>query len=659
MRFSLNFVKEFIDFKTTPQELCELLTRAGIEVEHYEQIAGDWIFDVEVTSNRYDWLSHVGIAREIAAVSGIQVKSSSQKSPAARALSEKKIIVKDKNDCPLYVARKISGVTVSESPKWLKKRIEPCGISSVNNIVDVTNYCMLKWGNPLHAFDYEKIEGDVCVRRAKKDEPFLGLDGKERLLTPQNLVIADNKKVIALAGVIGAKNTEVDAGTKHILLEAAVFSPVTTRRSRRLTVETDSSYRFERKVCPQYVETASCEAVELIRTLACGKCTGYKRVGTKPVETLKKITLSREKLDHYLGMTIPLSEIKKILKHLGFSLSPAAKGKIQVGVPPFRLDIGHQVDLYEEVARVYGYDKIPSQLPSIENRIPVGLYDFKKSLRNFLISAGLNEIMTFGITSQDVLEELEEKDYIRLINPLRAQENAMRTTLVTGALTVAGHNLNQQTWGLEMFEIGDIYKKTPNGFSEIPALALMATGGKEKAYRLKAVVELLARWLGVASFSFEAQSFDHFTNALKIVGEKKTIGFLGKLDTKMKEAFNIKEDIYFAQIDVAQLSRLKKEKKFVPFGRYPSVVRDVSMALSNKERFSAVERLIREKTAGYLGRIEVIDVYQGKNLPRGHTGLTVRIHYQSHQKTLTSQEVDRVHESLREALGGTSSIILR
>ncbi len=659
MRFSLNFVKEFIDFKTTPKELCELLTQAGIEVEHYERLGDDWVFDIEVTSNRYDWLSHIGIAREIAAVSGIQIKASPPRSHSVPAGIPKKIIVKDNNDCPLYIARIISDVNVCDSPPWLKECIEHCGIPSINNVVDITNYCMLKWGNPLHAFDSDKIEGDVYVRRAKKGEPFLGLDGKERRLTPENLVIADAKKVIALAGVIGAKNTEVEAGTKHILLEAAVFSPVTTRRSRRLTVETDSSYRFERRVCPQYVEVASREATDLIGTLAGGKFAGYTRAGKKPVHAEKKIMLSVDALEHYLGAVIPLSEVKKILKHLGFSLGASSKGKVGVGIPPFRLDIEQEVDLYEEVARVYGYDKIPSRLPSIENRIPIGLYDFKKSLRNFLISTGLGEIMTFGITSQELLDQLKEKNYIQLINPLRSQENVMRTTLLTGALAVLGHNLNQQAQELELFEVSDVYQKTAKGFSETPAVALIASGPKEKAYRLKAVVESLAGWLGVGSLAFEAESRIHFTNAVTIMLEKKEVGFLGKLDNAMKEAFALKEDMYFAQIDVAVLSRLKKEKKFVPFGRYPSAVRDISLALSDRERFGAVEKLIREKTEGYLGRIEVIDVYEGENLPRGHTGLTVRVHYQSHQKTLTSQEVDRTHESLREALSGRDTIILR
>ena len=659
MRCSLNFVKECIDLKITPEKLCELLTRAGIEVEHYEKIHNDWVFDVEITSNRYDWLSHIGIAREIAAVSGEPVKVTYPKIKTTPVLKGKKIVIKNEDDCSFYVARAIENVQVKESPVWLRERIEHCGISSVNTIVDITNYCMLKWGNPLHAFDYDKIEGEVSVRRAKRGEAFLGLDGKERELSPENLVIADSKKVIALAGVIGAKNTEVDKNTKKILLEAAIFSPVVTRRSRRLTVETDSSYRFERRVCPEYVEIASSHATELIQSLSGGKLCGYTYAGKKPQRKKKKISLYFEKLEQYLGTAIPQKEIKTILKHLGFSIPASLKAKFEVEVPPFRLDVDRDVDLYEEIARIYGYDKIPSSLPSIAHRMPLGLYEFKKSLRNFLISMGLQEMITFSITSQTLLDTLEEEKYIQLINPLRVQENVMRTTLLTGALDVIKHNLNQQAQSLELFEIADIYKKQKEGFCEIPTLSFVMSGEENKARRLKGMVELLVKWLNAGEVSFDPDKRKHFTNGLKISVAKKEIGFLGKLNKTARDVFDIKEDVYFAQIDAEKLAGLKQEKKMKIFGRYPSVTRDISLALHADTQFRTVESAIKDKAHACLYAIEIIDTYQGEALPQDYSGFTIRIHYRSEERTLTAQEVDSLHEKIRQALIAYHGIQLR
>ncbi|MBN2484311.1 MAG: phenylalanine--tRNA ligase subunit beta [Candidatus Omnitrophica bacterium] len=659
MKFSLNFVKEFIDLKITPEKLCELITSAGIEVEQYEKIENDWVFDVEVTSNRYDWLSHIGIAREIAAVSGIPVKVKYPKIITTPALKHKKIIIKNESDCPLYIGRRIAGVKVEKSPAWLRERVEHCGVSSVNNIVDITNYCMLKWGNPLHAFDYDKIEGDIYVRRAKKGEPFLGLDGKERELVPENLVIADHKKVIALAGVIGAKNTEVDEHTKNILLEAAIFSPVVTRRSRRLTVETDSSYRFERRVCPEYVEIASSHANELIHSFANGTFSGYAYAGKKPKERKKKIPLYFGHLEHYIGSAIPQKEIKTILTHLGFSLGASSKTKLDVNVPPFRLDVDQAVDLYEEIARVYGYDKIPSSLPSIKNRMPVGLYDFKKSLRDFLISMGLQETVTFSITSQELMERLQQGEGINLINPLRVQENMMRTTLLTGALDVIKHNLNQQTHNLEFFEIADIYKKQKDGFKETPSLAIAMSGGPEKACRLKGMIELLIKWLNIDMTGFEPDARAHFTNALKVSVEKKEIGFFGKLDKKTRDGFDIKEDIFFCEIDMAKLAGIKKDKKMKTFGRYPAVTRDISLAVHTDTLFKDIEEIITAHAGGYLQKIEVVDTYRGENIEKGYYGLTVRISYQSQEKTLTSDEVDALHGKIRQAITDRPGVQLR
>ena len=292
MRFSLNFIQEFLKVDTSPKELASLLTSAGIEVERLEKGLSDWIFDIEVTTNRYDWLSILGISREIAAITGKKLKVNYPSSLTKLNFTTRDIVIEDKGDCPYYIGRRIEGVKVSVSKPWLQKRILNCGLTLVNDIVDITNYSMLKWGNPLHAFDADKLEGNIYIRRAKKNESLVGIDGKERALGKENLVIADSKKVIALAGIIGAKNTEVTEATRNIFLEAAVFSPLTVRRSRRSAgLDTESSYRFERIVPPHLLEYASYEAAKLIADLSGGKNKGYKAVGKKPQLTKKNITI--------------------------------------------------------------------------------------------------------------------------------------------------------------------------------------------------------------------------------------------------------------------------------------------------------------------------------------------------------------------------------
>jgi phenylalanyl-tRNA synthetase beta chain len=659
MRFSLSFVKEFFVPQKSPQELASLLTMAGMEVEHLQNLDDDWIFDIEVTSNRYDWLSIVGIAREIACVCGRRIKVVYPPILKRPPLKEIDIIIEDLSDCPFYVARLITGLKVSDSPKWLKKRLVSCGLNSINNIVDITNYCMLRWGNPLHAFDFDKIEGDIFVRRAKEKERFMGLDGKERILNQDNLVIADSRKVIALAGVMGAKNTEVDKNTKNVLLEAAIFSPLAIRRSRRsVGLQTESSYRFERNVFPDYVEVASSQASNLILSLSGGRFCGYKRSGKKPVVKRKRILLRISNVSGYIGEIISSQKIKGIFKNLEFRVIKATKDKVRVEVPLHRLDIQREVDVYEEIARIYGYQKIKPTLPYIQKvRVP-DLYTFKKSLRNFLISLGLKEVITYSITSQDTLERLKERSYIKIVNPLRKQENVLRTTLLSGAIEVVRYNLNQKATNLKLFEIANVYMREENGFKERPRLAVMLTGQKETALHLKGIVEEVFAFLNINNIEFKGKERVNFTNALEIIKNNQLFGFLGKLDRGVRDEFDLKEDLYFAELDLQVLFREKKEISFRSFSKYPCVYRDISLGLNKEKNFEIVGNLIKRGASPFFKELRVLDVYE-KGLPPNFYGLTLRVYYQSSERTLTSQEVDSLHNKIREELAKLEGVFLR
>ncbi|MFH1318023.1 MAG: phenylalanine--tRNA ligase subunit beta [Candidatus Omnitrophota bacterium] len=562
MRFSLNFVKEFLEVDVLAKELASLLTMSGIEVEHFQAEGNDWVFDIEVTTNRYDWLSIIGISREIASCLHQKLKIKYPKIKRTRLLKEKKIIIEDRNDCSFYVGSMIKGVTVNSSPSWLSQRVQHCSVNSINNIVDITNYCMLKWGNPLHAFDADKIEGDIYIRRAKTDESFVGIDDKERKLNKDNLVIADNRKVIALAGVIGAKNTEVDERTKNIFLEAAVFSPLTVRRSRRAAgIDTDSSYRFERRVSADYLEYAVGCAVQLIEKVGSGQFMGICAGGSKSSLKNKKITISLSKLNDYLGEIFSNSRVKSILSNLDFDVKEISRDKLTVRAPSFRFDVNREVDVYEEFSRVYGYNNITPSIPFLRNQIQDDqMYKFKNHLRRILPLLGLREIVTVGIDGEQNLTKLEQKKCITIVNPLKQQDNALRTTLLSGMIKSIKHNLNRDQHNVKFFEIANIYFKDKNGYCEEPVLSMGTSGFREDFFRLKGVIEGLLKYLNIEDINFIDKGKPNFTNALRVVSGQKEIGFLGKLDKKIGEAFDLKEEVYFSSLDINFLKKLHKQK---------------------------------------------------------------------------------------------------
>ncbi|MDD4955166.1 MAG: phenylalanine--tRNA ligase subunit beta [Candidatus Omnitrophica bacterium] len=687
MRFSLAFIKEFIKIDASTslsinperaacgekgrtkrveridlpaEELTKLLTMAGIEVEHFEKQGEDFIFDIEITSNRYDWLSIVGIAREVSAClsKGIDIKYPKvNKSPL---IKDRIIKIENTADCPFYVARKITGVKVASSPEYLQERVVNCRINSINNVVDITNYCMLKWGNPLHAFDEDKIEGNIYIRRAKQGEKFIGIDEKERILNPENLVIADDKKVIALAGVMGAKNTEVTETTRNILLEAAIFSPLRIRHSRRSAgIDTDSSYRFERQVFSDYLEYASAEAASLMKEIAGAEPAGYLEAGKKPKAKNKKIILELDKLNEYLGAEYPKNKVKNILTSLGFKLKESGKNKLSLVAPKHRFDITENVDVYEEISRIYGYDKIKQQIPSIAHEVLKNeVYEFKKELRQFLCSLGLNEIISYSIESDEELDKLGYGNLIKLVNPLRAQENSMRPGLSLGMIKAIGYNLNRSRSNLHFFEIANVYSRMNESFCESPRLSIgLCEEGKDLFY-LKGVLEEIFKFINVSDFELKEKSFSFCANALEVFVNKEPVGFLGKLDGKFKDAFGVKKDLFLSELDITKLCALKRLKSYSAISQYPAVSRDISIALHKTRCFSDVEKIIKEKKE-YICDYRIVDTYKGKDLEEGFVAFSLRLFYQSKERTLTSQEVDEIHNTIRTSLSSQEGIKLR
>ena len=661
MKFSLNFIKEFLEVKMPAQDLVEALTMSGMEVENLEKSGNDWVFDIEVTSNRYDWLSLLGIAREVAVCLGKKLDIKYPKVVKEPVLLGRKIVIEDSNDCIFYVGRVIRGLNISASPLWLKQRVINCGINSINSVVDVTNYCMLKWGNPLHAFDYDKLKGDIFVRRAKKNEEFIGIDGKERILSKDNLVIADAEKVIALAGVIGAKNSEVDETTKNIFLEAALFLPLSIRRSRRsVGLDTESSYRFERMVNPQYLEFASEQAANLIKELSGGVFFGYKEAGKNPTIKPKRIMINFSSLSDYLGLACSASAVRQILERLGFKTESISKETAVFLAPLFRFDIQREVDIYEEFSRIYGFDKIPSSLPAIKPKVKEpNSYEFKKEVRRLLVSMGLNEAVTFSIESEEELTGLGYENLIKIANPLRKKENVMRPSLCQGLLKTIKYNLNRSQSNVSFFEIANIYSKLKSGFEETSQIGIAYSQGFNDFFFLKGLVNRLLDYFDIVEYEFKPESAKNMSNSLSIVVGGQSIGCLGKIDRQVKKDLGIKEDLFFSQINLQLLMKARGIKKYQPFSNYPAVCRDISIALRKDKKFADVEKIIVKKSKDYFSSLEILDRYQGQDLEKNYQAFTLRIFYQLPERTLTSDEIDSLHLMIRDQLNAQDGIQIR
>ncbi len=667
MKFNLNFVKEFVDVRLKPKELAQKLTMAGMEVEAIERCGNDWVYDIEVTTNRYDWLSIAGVAREISAVLDISFRLKIPDCLNDKTLLERKIIIQDPKGCSYYIGQLSTGVKIGESEESIASKVEKCGINLVNDVVDITNYCMLKWGNPLHAFDDDKIQGDIYVRRAKTGERFTGIDEKEYQLTETNLVIADNKKVIALAGVMGAKNAEVDKNTKNIFLEAAVFSPVTIRRSRRAVgIDTESSYRFERMVNSLYLEYAGSEAARLIEKKTKGTFGGSRKSGRRLQKHSVGVAVGVEALNTYLGSDFPQAKIVKIFKCLGCDVKPVGKGILKVFGAEHRFDLKSDVDFYEEFARICGYDKIPSKIPflvnnSKDNLSPKGVnnfYNFKKEIRRCLSLLGFNEIISFSIEAEVELRACGEEDPIILVNPLRKQENAMRTTLLLGMLKSLKHNLNRGQSDLRLFEVADIYHKSKKGFQEEAMVALGRSGDLQDFFELKGAIENFLTSLDIEEISYTETKKNNFSNAIEIKSKGLNLGFLGKLDMSAKKHYNLRQDFFYGEMQIYAIKKARSQKKYKTFSAYPPIYRDISLRLERGVKFKMVDKIIRQHDR-FIVDARVIDVYRQAKTVEDESLFTLRLFYQSQKRTLTALEVDTFHNTIRDILGKTEGIALR
>ena len=659
MKVTYQWLKDFVEIKILPQALAEKLTMAGLEVTSLEEKHGDSVFEIEITSNRPDWLSVIGVAREVAAITNKKMKLPKLKSlrPSAKS-GQFSLTVEDKKDCPLYSAKIIRGVKVAPSPDWLKKRLELVGCRSVNNVVDITNYILFEYGEPLHAFDLDKLNnGAIIVRRAKHTEKITTIDAGQRALNPNLLVIADKEKPVAIAGIMGGRDTEVTEGTKNILLEAAIFNPVLIRRARQaLGLTSESAYRFERGVSPGIVEEAAARAVELIQELCAGEFTLAKS-STVPKAKRKSIDLNVSSVEKILGVSISPQKIKRILESLGFKTKMRPKNKFLVEVPAHRQDVDLEIDLIEEIARISGYENIPTTIPAVR---PNPAVDEKREIatliKNTLAGLGLNEAITYSLINRGLLKNFgAEAAAIEILNPVSEEQEILRPTLIPSLLRCVAYNLNQKIDYINIFEVAKAFGGPASDPKEELVLGI-ALSGEKALYleqglvreelgllHLKGVIERLFERLGVKDYDFAPSG-----SKISIYAGKENVGWMLAPQRSTLEKLEIKNrEVAACELVLERLFKyIDLKKKFIPLPKYPAITRDISFILKEDVLIKDLVKAIQEKAGPLLFSVEVADYYRGKQIPVGYKGLTLSCIYRAPERTLTEAEINPLHTSV-------------
>jgi phenylalanyl-tRNA synthetase beta chain len=650
------------------QPFAEYLGRSGADV----------IFDLEVTPNRPDLNSVIGIAREVAAVTGnplriLEVKPVISDVPTDNLVE---VRIEDPERCPRYTARVIKGVKVGPSPDWLRATLEKVGVRSISNVVDVTNYVMLETGQPLHAFDYHLIaqgkngKPAIVVRRAAAGEKFKTLDNQERTLTDEMLLIADEQKGIALAGVMGGLNTEINDQTVDVLIESAYFAPTNIRRtSKQLGLRSESSYRFERGADEGIAGWAGLRAAQLILQTAGGQlAAGVVDVHPKAKET-KSVTLHFQKTTLLLGLPISHADQISFLTKLGLVLTDQSPGICTFSIPSWRVDLKRDVDLIEEVGRLYGIEKIPSTPPrgALGSNSYDAVYDQLSEVRGIMTGIGLNEAQGQTLISREEVRGRQPEEIVALANPLSADMDVLRSSLLPGLIHSLRHNVSHKNYDIALFEIGRVFANVNGQLREERRLAMAITGRRAPAawsgadrdakvdiYDLKGLTEELLEQIGMRGFVFtkRTESTALFLESAAItLGGKLPLGELGQLSPALAKRYDLRDAVFLAEFNLdALLARRNPGKSFKSLPQFPSSRRDVALLVAENVTHDAVLQTVKQAKAAHLESVELFDVFRGKGVPAGQKSVAYAITYRAVDKTLTDAEVNTAHAKLLETL---------
>jgi phenylalanyl-tRNA synthetase beta chain len=662
----------------------------GLEVEATEQVDGDVVFEVNVTPNRPDCLSIIGIARELAAIYKIPLKFPEHDILAETGELDFNVDIIDTGLCHRYAGRIVRDLKIGPSPDWLKKRLEKCNIRSINNVVDVTNYVLLELGHPLHAFDLKTIKGHriiVGTPRSIKGQgagiKFKTLDGVEREMPDDSLLIWDAERPVASAGVMGGMETEVADSTKDIFIESAYFEPVSVRRtSKALGLKTESSYRFERGTDIKMLKKALDRAAYLMKEVAggtiCGKIDIYPKRYT-PAD----INVRYSKVNETLGLKLTREEILDCLDGLGLEIEESVNS-IKIRPPTYRRDIKREIDVIEEVARIYGYDRIPAQLPkatigidSQQSAVSSQQSKIKDNIKESLLKSGFTEVINYsfmGLQDIDLLgigEGDERRNLIQIKNPLKVEDSYMRTTLIPGTIKNLIHNVSQGNRELRLFEIARVFigqksevKSQKSAFSlpvEREHLAALYYKEKSKAlyrddtpdfYIVKGVIEAILNDLRIYDYSFVRSSdpFLHPGQSADIVIMDNKIGYVGALSPEIVDSLDIKAhkpSLIVMEIDIDSIIPYAMQVvKYRPLPRYPYIERDTAIIVDSLLEASTLMKWLKSYPSDLIEDTYIFDVYQGKNIPEGKKSIAFNVRYRASDRTLKDDEIDVLHKSL-------------
>ena len=645
--------------------------------KEYREYAGlnDVIFELEITPNRPDCLSHIGIAREVAAYYNRKVKYPVIE--IAETIESVNTVIKvnieDKDRCKRYMGRVIKNVKIKESPEWLKTRIRAMGLNPINNVVDVTNFVMFEYNQPMHAFDLDKVEGNITIRPAKENEEITTLDGVERILKNGELVIADDEKAIAIGGVIGGQNTQIDDDTKNIFVEVAYFTPENIRReSRDLGIFTDSAYRNERGMDVENLPVVMNRAVSLIAEVAEGEV--LSEVIDKYVEKPKRaeISLNLEKLNKFIGKTLTYEEVGKILTHLDIELKPLGDGTTLLIPPSYRADLTRPADIYEEVIRMYGFDNIEAKMPvmSIESGEENTNFKISRIVREILKELGLNEVINYSFIPKFTKELFNfGEEVIEIKNPLSEDMAVMRPTLLYSLIANVRDNINRNQTDLKLFEISKTFKKLGEGQNGLAIedlkIALILSGREEKNlwnqsksdynfYDLKGYLEFLLERLNVTKYSLTRltnnKNFHPGASAEIKIGED-VIGVLGELHPNLVNYFGIKrEKVFFAELNLTSLLKYIKIKvNYETISKYPEVLRDLAITLDKSVLVGEMVKEIKKKV-NLIEKIDIFDVYSGDKIDKDKKSVAMSIVLRDKNRTLTDEDIDKAMTAILELI---------
>src|SRR5260370_1409956 len=681
MKVVYNWLKDFVDVTATPQELASRLALSGTNIASVENGPHGAVIDAEVSSNRPDCLGHYGIAREVGAIYKLPLKHVAPKPPEspAKAGDAVKVEIQSPELCGRFTARVIGNVKIQRSTKWLKDRLEASGVASISNVVDISNYVMLELGHPLHTFDYDKVrEHKIVVRRAKPSEQIRTLDGVERALDPGICMISDGdgSRAVGIGGIMGGAETEISFSTKNVLIECAWFEPVAIRRAARfLKLHTDASTRFGGGADPEMAELASRRAAELILQLAGGELLAGVVDIFPGKRAAKKIRATRAEILRVMGADVPDKQIEASLGALGFApvridQNRGAEGSLlaawECTQPSWRAEVEREIDLIEEIARIYGLDKFPPRLPAArQGAARLRHYEAETRLRERLIGLGYREILTIPHVAEerDALFRPNSVVPARLSNPLSGEANVLRSTGIGTMAAALEWNLNHGQRNARLFEIGRHYRLNGSESVETRMLTIGATGeAREKGLYdaardfsfsgrqgdLDSIGELCGglRWEDGGADWLHAARRGAFHSNAAISNEAQNpsaVGVAGQLSRRVAEKLKLRQDVFLAELRLdpvcAAMHSAKEARRYEPLPRFPTVERDFSLLLADGTHFSDVAKTIRALPIAEIASIEATDLFRRKNVPAGKYSRLVPVTFQNREATLTEAQL--------------------